>query len=52
MPLTSVPKDVATLTLTIVSDDPISHQRLWDAFTDPRQLAAVVNRTTGTRSTE
>lgn len=38
MPLTSVTKDVATLTLTIIGDYPVSQQRLWDAFTDPRQL--------------
>jgi uncharacterized protein YndB with AHSA1/START domain len=38
MPLTSVTRDVATLTLTIVGDYPVSQQRLWDAFTDPRQL--------------
>lgn len=38
MPLTSVTKDVATLTLTVVADYPVSQQRLWDAFADPRQL--------------
>jgi uncharacterized protein YndB with AHSA1/START domain len=38
MPLTSVTKDAATLTLTLVSDYPVSQQRLWDAFADPRQL--------------
>jgi hypothetical protein len=47
MPLTSVTKDVATLTLTIVGDYPVSQQRLWDAFTDPRELErSGVRRTT------
>lgn len=38
MPLTSVTKDAVTLTLTVVGDYPVSRQRLWDAFADPRQL--------------
>ena len=38
MPLTSVTKDAAKLTLTVVGDYPVPQQRLWDAFTDPRQL--------------
>ena len=38
MPLTSVTKDAAKLTLTVVGDYPVSQQRLWDAFADPRQL--------------
>jgi uncharacterized protein YndB with AHSA1/START domain len=38
MPLTSATKDPATLTLTVVGDFPVSQQRLWDAYTDPRQL--------------
>ena len=38
MPLTSVTKDTATLTLTVVGDYPVPQQRLWDAFADPRQL--------------
>jgi uncharacterized protein YndB with AHSA1/START domain len=38
MPLSSVTKDVAKLTLTVVGDYPVSQQRLWDAFADPRQL--------------
>jgi uncharacterized protein YndB with AHSA1/START domain len=38
MPLTSVTKDPATLTLTVVGDYPVSQRRLWDAFADPRQL--------------
>ena len=38
VPLTSVTKDAATLTLTVVGDYLVSQQRLWDAFADPRQL--------------
>ena len=38
MPLTSVTKDPAELTLTVVGDYPVSQQRLWDAFADARQL--------------
>jgi uncharacterized protein YndB with AHSA1/START domain len=38
MPLTSVTKDAATLTLTVVADFPVSQKRLWDAYADPRQL--------------
>jgi uncharacterized protein YndB with AHSA1/START domain len=38
MPLTSVVKDVATLTLTVIAEYPVSQQRLWDAFAEPRQL--------------
>ena len=38
MPLTSVTKDAATLTLTVVGDYPVPQKRLWDAFADPRQL--------------
>lgn len=38
MPLTSVTKDAATLTLTVVGDYPVPQQRLWEAFADPRQL--------------
>jgi uncharacterized protein YndB with AHSA1/START domain len=38
MPLTSVTKDPAKLTLTVVGDYPVPQQRLWDAFADPRQL--------------
>jgi len=38
MPLTSVTKDAAKLTLTVVGDYPVSQKRLWDAFADPRQL--------------
>ncbi len=38
MPLTSVTRDTARLTLTVVGDYPVPQQRLWDAFADPRQL--------------
>jgi len=38
MPLTSVIKDAAKLTLTVVGDYAVPQQRLWDAFADPRQL--------------
>ena len=38
MPLTSVTKDAATLSLTIIGDYPVQRERLWDAFADPRQL--------------
>ena len=38
MPLTSVTKDVATLSLTVVGDYPVPRERLWDAFADPRKL--------------
>lgn len=38
VPMTSVTKDAATLTLTVVADFPVPQQRLWDAYADPRQL--------------
>lgn len=38
MPLTSVTKDPATLSLTVVGDYPVPQERLWDAFADARQL--------------
>jgi uncharacterized protein YndB with AHSA1/START domain len=38
MPITSVTKDPATLTMTVVADFPVPVQRLWDAYADPRQL--------------
>jgi uncharacterized protein YndB with AHSA1/START domain len=38
MPVTSVTKDPAKLTFTIVADFPVPQQRLWDAYADPRQL--------------
>ena len=38
MPLTSITKDPATLSLTVVADYPVPQERLWEAFADPRQL--------------
>lgn len=38
MPLTSVTKDPAQLTLTVVGDYAVPQKRLWEAFADPRQL--------------
>lgn len=38
MPLTSITQDAARLTLTVIGDYPVSQQRLWEAFADPRQL--------------
>ena len=38
MPITSVIKDPATLTMTVVAEFPAPVQRLWDAYADPRQL--------------
>lgn len=38
MPVTSVEKDLDQLTLTIVADFAAPLPRLWDAYTDPRQI--------------
>lgn len=38
MPLTSVHRDLQKLTMTVIGDYTVSQQRLWQAFTDPRQL--------------
>jgi uncharacterized protein YndB with AHSA1/START domain len=38
MPITAVTKDPEHLTLTVVADFPVPQQRLWEAWTDPRQL--------------
>jgi uncharacterized protein YndB with AHSA1/START domain len=38
MPITSVTKDAATLTLTVVGEFPVPQKRLWEAYADPRQL--------------
>jgi uncharacterized protein YndB with AHSA1/START domain len=38
MPLASITKDAANLTLTVVGDYPVPQERLWAAFADPRQL--------------
>ena len=45
MPLTSVTRDAAQLTLTVVGDYPVPQQRLWDAFADPRQLERLLGTT-------
>lgn len=38
MPIKSVTKDPAALTMTVVAEFPVPVQRLWDAYADPRQL--------------
>ena len=38
MPVTSVDTDPKTLTLTAIGDYPVTVERLWAAWTDPRQL--------------
>ena len=38
MPLTSMTKDADALMLTVAGEYPVPQQRLWNAFTDPRQL--------------
>jgi uncharacterized protein YndB with AHSA1/START domain len=38
MPITSVTSDAASLTLTVTGDYPVPVARLWDAYSDPRQL--------------
>lgn len=38
MPITSVTKDPAALTMTVVADFAVPTQRLWEAYTDPRQI--------------
>lgn len=38
MPVTSVEKDLDSLTLTIVADFAAPLQRVWDAYVDPRQI--------------
>lgn len=38
MPITSVTSDLQALTLTVVGDYPVSVERLWQAYSDPRQL--------------
>ena len=38
MPITSITKDPDALTMTVVADFPVTVQRLWDAYADPRQL--------------
>ena len=38
MPVTNVTKDPENLTMTVVADFAASLQRVWDAYTDPRQI--------------
>ncbi|MDQ2654835.1 MAG: SRPBCC domain-containing protein [Chloroflexota bacterium] len=38
MPITSVDKDPRRLTLTVIGDYPVTQQRLWNAYAEPRQL--------------
>lgn len=38
MPITDIISDAQALTLTIIADYPVSVERLWDAYADPRQL--------------
>ena len=38
MPVRSVTKDPKTLTLTVVAEFPVPVERVWTAWTDPRQL--------------
>lgn len=38
MPITSITSDANELTVTIVGDYPVTVERLWDAYADPRQL--------------
>lgn len=38
MPVTSMTTDVDSLSMTLVADFPVSAERLWDAFADPRKL--------------
>lgn len=38
MPITTVTSDLQSLTLTVVGDYPVSVERLWEAYSDPRQL--------------
>ncbi len=38
MPITSVTSDAAALTLTVIADYPVPVERLWEAYSDPRQI--------------
>ena len=38
MPITSVEKDLDAITMTIVADFAATRARLWEAYTDPRQI--------------
>lgn len=39
MPVTSITKDPENLTMTVVADFNAPVQRVWDAYTDPRQIS-------------
>jgi uncharacterized protein YndB with AHSA1/START domain len=38
MPITSVTSDEKALTLTVIADYPVPVERLWEAYSDPRQI--------------
>jgi uncharacterized protein YndB with AHSA1/START domain len=38
MPITSVDKDLDALTMTVVADFAATRERVWEAYTDPRQI--------------
>lgn len=38
MPITSVTSDASALTMTVIADYTVPVERLWDAYSDPRQL--------------
>jgi uncharacterized protein YndB with AHSA1/START domain len=38
MPITSVEKNLDALTMTVVADFAATRERLWEAYTDPRQI--------------
>lgn len=38
MPITSITKDLEALTMTVVADFAVPVERLWEAYTDPRQI--------------
>lgn len=38
MPITTVTQDPEALTMTVVGDFPVSQERLWQAWADPRQV--------------
>ncbi|GMA35884.1 SRPBCC family protein [Demequina litorisediminis] len=38
MPITEVLKDPEALTMTVIADFTATRQRLWEAYTDPRQI--------------
>ncbi len=38
MPITSVEKDLDALTMTVIAEFAATRERLWEAYTDPRQI--------------